>query len=363
MKKLMLITCFSLISILFVSANDLTENFITGSPQLSSIKAIAFGPQNILFIGDNTGMKVVAVQIPQNGPASKAGLNVPKLGERFAASMGVSKSKVHIEDMAVNPTTKQIFWAVRAERGDQSVYALFTLDAKGLRECPLESVRYSQQSIEDAPEANHKTWKRPSRTYTITDLHYTEGEVIISGLSNEEFSSSLRRVGFPFNKQSITTNLQVYHVSHGRNETHAPIYRFKPVSLQGEWHIVAGYMCTPLVTFRLKELNGTNKLVGKTVAEIGAGNTPTGIITYQYNDQHYILIGNNVHPLTKLTGSDLFQAKSIQAPSKSRGVRREQVQLGSIAHISDFDAQNIVLIVYDKASESYSLKPVNKADI
>ena len=154
-------------------------------------------------------------------------------------------------------------------------YALFRLDHKGLQEYDLSQVSHSKMAISNAPGVDHKTWKRPSRTYTVTDLHYTNGELIVSGLSNEEFSSGLRRIPFPFDSKMVTTNVQVYHVSHGRNETHAPIYRFLPIELQSQWHVVAGYMCTPLVTFKLSELNGSNKLIGKTVAEIGAGNTPT----------------------------------------------------------------------------------------
>ena len=70
-----------------------------------------------------------------------------------------------------------------------------------------------------------------------------------------------------------------------------------PVQLEEQWHVVAGYMCTPLVTFKMDDLNGNKKLIGKTVAEIGAGNTPTGIISYSYKGKDYILVGNNVPPV------------------------------------------------------------------
>lgn len=345
------------------SGEDLKANFIIGNPEISSIKAISFGPENILFIGDNTGMTLLAVDVKDQKRVSSKALAVENISEKLAAAMGADKKDISIEDMAVNPSSHNVFFAVSKQSDEKSYYALFRLGEDGLKEYPLENVSHAKINISNAPAADHQTWNRPSRTYTVTDLHYANGEVIVSGLSNEEFSSGLRRIPFPFKDKILTTNVQVYHVSHGRNETHAPIYRFLPVQLEKQWHVVAGYMCTPLVTFKLDELNGNKKLVGKTVAEIGAGNTPTGIISYTYKGQDYILVGNNVHPLAKISGKDLFNAKAINAPSRDKGVKRENVKLGSIAHIADYDEENIVIVLRNKSENAYHLKTVSKSEI
>lgn len=340
---------------------DLKAGFVIGNPEISSIKAIAFGPENILFVGDNTGMALYAIDVEDDGSNLGEALNMKGIDQRLAAAMGASNDEITIQDMAVNPASKNVFFAVSRENGEETHYALFRLSSEGLKEFPLEEVSHSKTRLKDAPAADHVTWRRPSRTYTVTDLHYANGELIVSGLSNEEFSSGLRRVSFPFNEEMTTTNVQVYHVTHRRNETHAPIYRFLPVELEGEWHVVAGYMCTPLVTFKLQQLDGNKKLVGKTVAEIGSGNTPTGIISYTYKNSDYVLVGNNVHPLTKITGKDLFNAKEIKAPSSARGVKKEDVKLGSIAHIADYDDEHILIMVKDKGA--YHLKSVAKSQI
>ncbi|MCE7996373.1 MAG: hypothetical protein HEP71_30620 [Roseivirga sp.] len=366
MKTRSLLTILGLLSCVMVMATgkeDLKVGFVTGNPEINSIKAIAFGPENILFVGDNSGMSLYAIDVKDQPGISREALNLERIDQRLAAAMGAKADEISIQDMAVNPLSKNVFFAVSRERGEETHYALFRLSDKGLKEFSLEEVSHSKMKLKDAPTASHQTWNRPSRTYTVTDLHYANGELIVSGLSNEEFSSGLRRVPFPFNEEMTTTNVQVYHVTHGRNETHAPIYRFLPVQLEGQWHVVAGYMCTPLVTFKLDELNGNNKLIGKTVAEIGAGNTPTGIISYQYEGQDYVLVGNNVHPLTKITGKDLFRAKALTAPMKERGVKRENVKLGSISHIADYDEEHFLILVRDKAKEVSQLKLVAKADI
>ncbi|MEK6155059.1 hypothetical protein WIW50_17445 [Flavobacteriaceae bacterium 3-367] len=342
---------------------NLKTGFTYGNPGIKSIKAIAFGPENILFIGDNTGMTVYAVDVQDTQEMVIHELTLEGLDKKLAAAMGASTKDITILDMAVNPASKNVFFAVSKKNGEETSYALFRLGKDGLGEFPLENVSHSKKEITNAPAADHKTWKRPSRTYTVTDMHYVNGELIISGLSNEEFSSGLRRVAFPFDQDMLTTNVQVYHVSHGRNETHAPIYRFLPVQLENQWHVVAGYMCTPLVTFKLSELNGNKKLVGKTVAEIGAGNTPTGIISYTHKGKDYVLVGNNVHPLTKISGKDLFNAKAITAPSRERGVKRENIKLGSISHISDYDSTYILVMLRDKKSDSYNLKLISKDEV
>lgn len=360
--RFLLIMMVIAMSAVATEKENLKADFVLGNPEIESIKAIAFGPENILFVGDNTGMSLYAIDVEDMQGKSGA-IDVRQINNKLAAALGTSKDNVTIEDMAVNPNSKNVFFAVRVTRGEADQYALFRLSEEGLNEFPLEEVSHTKMVLKNAPTVSHRTWNRPSRTYTVTDLHYANGELIVSGLSNEEFSSGLRRIAFPFNEEMITTNVQVYHVSHGKNETHAPIYRFLPVKLQNQWHVVAGYMCTPLVTFKLDDLNGNHKLIGKTVAEIGAGNTPTGIIAYSYKGKDYVLVGNNVHPLAKITGKDLFNAPAIEAPSRERGVKRENVRLGSIAHISDYDEANILIMVRDKGKDLYHLKTVAKADI
>ncbi len=365
MKSILLFTLTLMLAfnLKAIPNEDLKANFVIGTPEISSIKAISFGPENILFIGDNTGMTLIAVDVKDKKRSSAKNLNMENLNSKLANAMGADKKDIKIQDMAVNPLSKNVFFAVSKQSGKKTYYSLFRLGEEGLKEYSLQEVSYSKMRIGNAPTEKHQTWNRPSRTYTVTDLHYANGELIISGLSNEEFSSGLRRVPFPFKDEMLTTSVQVYHVSHGKNETHAPIHRFLPVQLEKQWHVVAGYMCTPLVTFKLDQLDGNKKLIGKTVAEIGAGNTPTGIIAYTYKGQDFVLVGNNRHPLAKITGKDLFNAKAIKAPSRDRGVKRENVNLGSIAHISDFDENQILIVLRNKSKDAYHLKTVAKSEI
>jgi hypothetical protein len=366
MKNLLVIVVICVSTSMTWAKNDgnWKAGFELGTPQFKSIKTITFGPENILFVGDNTGMTVYAIDVNDTQRSIKlSDLNINNITVKIAAALGAVSSEVKIHDMAVNPKSKNVFFAVSRENGSKTMSALFRLSGDGLKEFPLDNVSFSEMAIKNASTATTTSWGRPTRSYTITDLQYANGEVFISGLSNEEFASSLRRMPFPFEKEMVTTNMQVYHVTHGQNETEAPIFRFLPIQLQNEWHIVAGYACTPLVTFKMDQLNGNKKLIGKTVAEIGSGNAPTGIISYNYAGADHILVGNNKHSLVKISGRDLFNAKALNSPSRERGVKRKSYKIGRIAQLADYNDEQVLVMTRSADRKVFHLKTVAKSDI
>ena len=84
-------------------------------------------------------------------------------------------------------------------------------------------------------------------------MAYVDGALLVAGLSNEEFSSKLRRIPFPFGDEVTANNLEIFHVSHGKWETAAPIRTFVPYD--GGRSILASYTCTPVVHFPLADLH------------------------------------------------------------------------------------------------------------
>ena len=64
MKKIKLIMILALSAMILRAADkeeDLTANFVKGSPEIQSMKTLAFGPQGILFVGDNDAMTIYAI--------------------------------------------------------------------------------------------------------------------------------------------------------------------------------------------------------------------------------------------------------------------------------------------------------------
>src|SRR5262245_53771477 len=87
-------------------AADKDYGLKTGTPDLKSAGAMAFGPNGILFIADPQSQAVFAIDTGDT-TASKANGNgkveMKKADERMAGLLGTTASEIAVADMAVNP--------------------------------------------------------------------------------------------------------------------------------------------------------------------------------------------------------------------------------------------------------------------
>ncbi len=118
----------------------------------------------------------------------------------------------------------------------------------------------------------------PLRRSTITGLAWVGGVLLIAGLSNEEFTSRLRQVPYPFDGSAQGTSAEIYHVDHGRYETQTPIRSLIP--FDGGASVLAIYTCTPIAVFSVADLRGETLLRGRTVAELGPMSQPFSLVSY-----------------------------------------------------------------------------------
>jgi len=278
---------------------DFTKDFVTGDPKIKSISALAFGPEGILFIGDSDRAKIVALDTQEDSDAElPEDLNMERVDEKIAAMLGTTADKILIHDMAVNPASKMIYVAVQLEDGSP---VLLKTAGQSFEMVSLDEVSYSDIDLKNAVAADAEDGRgRSLRKWAISDLTFYEGEVMVSGLSNEEFSSTFRSIPFPFSDKQAYASLEIYHAAHGRYETYAPIKTFMPYELKGKSHLVASYTCTPLVIFPLDELQPGKHTKGQTVAELGNRNTPLDIISYTKEGKSYLLLANTSRALMKI---------------------------------------------------------------
>jgi hypothetical protein len=75
------------------------------------------------------------------------------------------------------------------------------------------------------------------------------GEIFVTGVSNQRFASTLYRIAYPFNSNVATCTVEIWHPTHGEFETRAPIIRQLIRELQGEPYLFAVYGCTRLCNF------------------------------------------------------------------------------------------------------------------
>src|SRR6185295_18227742 len=109
----------------------------------------------------------------------------------------------------------------------------------------------------------------------------------------------------------------------------------------GKTYILAAYTCTPLVAFEVSGLADGQKVVGRTVVDLGAGNAPWDIVTYNSGGKDYVLVANRTHEMMKLSAEELVNAPALTTPDAPNTLTRTNVSpKGAVVQLSDYDAAN-----------------------
>jgi hypothetical protein len=317
--------------LLFVTV-DIPDNhpygLVTGTPDIKSINTLAFGPDGILFIGDSKSAMVFAVDTKDKTAVDKAtALEIKNIDQKIAAALGTEVKNIRIQDMAVNPVSRKVYIAVQNVDGTP---VLLALEGDKIQSVSLKDVPFSTSSIANAPGEEQKDRNgRPLRDQVISDMSYADGSVMLSGLSNKEFSSSFHKIPFPFTNKDDHATLEIYHAAHGRYETNAPIRTFTTAEINGKKYLVASYTCTPLVLFPLDELVPGKHVKGRTVAEFGAGNSPLDMISMKNGDETYLIMSNSNRPVMRVKYKSIAAYEgSLTEPIK------ESYQTGGVGFVS-----------------------------
>ena len=325
-----------------------------GNPQLKQAGTLAFGPQGVLFVGDNKSAAVFAIDTgDKEGDAAKTSVNVEDLGEKLALAVGVAPGEVTINDMAVNPLSGNIYLSL--SKGADETPALASINGHGdISEIALDNVWFSKAEIADAPEdrvVGEGRRARNRRSETITDLAFVEGNVIVSGMTNRESASGVRSIAFPFGDQANGGSIEIYHAAHGRSEDNAAIRTFVPFVIDGKPNVLAGFTCTPLVRFPLDGLNEQGKLKGTTVAELGNRNQPLDMITYEQAGKTYLLLSNSARGVMKISTDAIEQNEGLTEPVRGGGTAGQSYQTID-------ELQGVVQL--DRLNDAHAVVIVNK---
>jgi hypothetical protein len=282
---------------------------------------MAFGPEGILFVGDPVGAAIFAFDTQDRTASQAVPVDVKGINDKVAAMLGTTADQILINDLAVNPISKKMYLSVSRGRGPTAAPVIIRVDTNGkIEQFSTDNVGLSKVVLPNPPAGQANQGQRDPRMNAITDLAYVDGKVLIAGLSNEEFASTLRSVAFPFQQANKGAGIEIWHGSHGRFETQAPIRTFVSYKIKNEENILASYTCTPLVKIPVSSLQAGAKVKGTTIAELGAGNQPLDMISYTQNGHSYILMNNSNRGVMKLTADGLENYKPITAPSDVAGV-------------------------------------------
>jgi hypothetical protein len=328
--------------------------------EIQSVSAIKFGPGNVLFVGDSRTATIFAFELGEVTPAEGGEpFNIRGVDQKIADVLGAPLDQIAVKDMAVQPITQEAYIAVQRGHGDKARPVIVRVRADGgVHPLELSAIPCTTVTLENPADAELRLWNGVmARTLAITDIEIVGGELFVAGLSNGDFASSLYRISYPFKAAVTTSRIEMFHAVHNQNETRAPIQTMTILELGGKPHVLAAYVCTPLVTIPVEMLADGAHVKGKTIAELGYGNAPIDIIHFEARDmagqaKDQILITNRVR------GAMLFDVKAIAERNEKEGMttgvgmtvvapEHAEVPLAGLIHVGEQNDQFLLALRRD----------------
>lgn len=347
-------------AILFAGVTPPSEKF---GAEIKSISSLSFGPDGILFIGDSKSATVFALKTKDNKKQAKpASIEIKNLDQKIASALGTEVANITITDMAVNPVSKKLYIAVQNSDGTP---VLLTLNGEKLEPVATKDIAFTSVVLNNAPAEDAKDQRgRSLRISSISDLAYSDGKLMVSGLSNHEFSSSFKSIPYPFTSKQDESTLEIYHAAHGKYETSAPIRTFSTAEINGKKYIVASYTCTPLVLFPMDDLKPGQHVKGRTVAEMGSGNSPIDMITFSKGADSYLMMANTRHPVAKVPYKNIaaFEGTLTEPVKGTAGAQFTALPMTNVMQMDKL-ADNMVLVLQKKSNGDIDLWTANETEL
>lgn len=353
------VTCLLLaaLCVLAMTAGSLpaadTTAMKQGTADLKSAGALTFGPNGILFAADPQSAAIFAIDTGDKASQANGPVKIAKIDERMAGMLGTTSGDLTIADMAVNPASGNIYFAVGRGKGPQAPPIVLRLDRKGdLTEFSLKDVKYSKAELPSPPQGQR-------RANVITGMAFLDGKLYVAGLSNEEFASKLRVIPFPFQQVDKGTSIEIFHGNHGRLETNSPVKSFTTYDIAGQSHLLAAYTCTPLVRIPVAQLKAGEKIKGTTIAELGNRNNPLDMVVYNKGGKDYLLMSNDNRGVMKIDLATVGSQEGINARvGGTAGLPYETIKdLKGVVQLSQLDKAHALVLI--KEGTTHNLETID----
>jgi hypothetical protein len=339
-------------------AQDITASLTAGKAELQSAGVMTFGANGVLFVADSLGAMIYAIDTQDRTASTASEMNVTGLRDKIAGLLGTTPDQVLINDIAVNPISRNAYVSVARGLGPTAAAVVVKVSPAGqLSTLSLDNVKHAKVALPNP--GNIGTGRGNARAQSITDMGIADGRLFVAGLSNEEFSSTLRSVPLPFPATiDKGTSIEIWHSNHNRFETNAPVRVFVPYKVGQTQNILAAYTCTPLVKFDVSTLKAGTKVMGTTIAELGMGNNPLDMIVYNQGGKEYFLMSNDRRGVMKLPTANVGSTPAItNYVSGTAGIPYETITaLTNVQQLDKFSEQSALIL--QNNSGSLDLKTV-----
>ena len=330
------------------------------TPAFESIGPLTFGVNEVLFAADTQAANIYALDLgtAANGgvPGTKA---IAGIDQKLAALLGAQVADIAVTDLVVHPRTHNAFVSVMRGQGAAAKPVLIRIDGAGaMTIVDLAQVKATRVALPNAPGVAATAGRAPARAQSVTDMAYMDGKLYVAGLSNEEFASKLRAVPYPFATVDNGASVEIFHTSHNAVETRSPVYTFVPYKVGNTPHLIAGYLCTPLVRFPVASLTPGAKVRGATIAELGAGNRPIDMVLYKKDGKEFLLMSNTSRGVMKIPTDTFGTAEAINTRvSDKAGIAYETIAaMQGVQQLDLLDATHSVVLA--RASAGLDLQTV-----
>lgn len=353
----------------FINENNFS---LRAGRTVKSISTMTFAPDGKLIVADWKNNALHAISLPDTDTAESSSFNLYGVDSAIAQALHTESDRVRVNQAIFAPKLNKAILAVEIFTQSAAVIlAVFDSSGKGTLHNLDELVDTTISLNDEPPEAS--LWENtPTRSFLVTTMKAYQNEILVAGLANADFSSTLRRVAYPFNGSIATTSVEIYHAVHNQIETRAPIRCFCIIDLAGLPHILAAYTCTPLVTIPVAELKDGAKIQGKTIAELGYGNTPLDIVPfkveYQGETSNWVMIANSARAADLISIDAIAEANSKEGLSEPvrvsfqtrSGVPALQAPISNAVSLTAQDSQFLLSLRRDPTEGDLQLVSIRK---
>ncbi|HSF15840.1 MAG TPA: hypothetical protein VLK65_09830 [Vicinamibacteria bacterium] len=303
------------------------------APKLRSAGALAFGADNVLFVGDTKAGGVHAYEFQAaafdsqkdvfvgRAETFEGWVLVDRIDRKIAGLLGIDALDVQINDMVVHRPSQQVYMSVHRGQGPDAEPVIVKVNKGKMEIVDLASTKHSFADVGPVPTEEKFEFGDTQLDLAITDIDYYGAEIFVAGVSTGSFASKLRRIAYPFDGKLTSSSIEIWHAVHAQYETRAPIITQEIRELDGVPTLIAVYACTPLVRIPLSELRDGARVRGQMIGELGFGNTPLDIISYTdpMDRKDYVLVTNSSRSAVRISLSDVSAAKPmpVEVPPNS----------------------------------------------
>ncbi len=318
-----------------------TATFAQGNPlDLKFAGALEFSDAGTLFVGDNYNGAIYVFDMTGGAaPGQVAPVNIGDIDVKIADTLGVPKSALAINDMAVHPVTAEIYISVSRIGNFKSAPAIMKISQDAsISVLDLSSIAFEKQSLDHYPD--QETTFRPRglgqgaplvrdvakgeitlSSLAIMDMEFHDGELFVAGVAFDNFLSTLRRMSYPFDGSQSSANVEMYHISHDQFETRAPIRAMSIQEVDGKAQMVAAYTCSPIVLIDLADIVDGAKISARTLMDYGNGQ-PLDMVSYSMQGEEMLFLTSNsrsphVIPVSSLNNATSYTKGDLPEGGKS----------------------------------------------